>query len=70
MTRFASIGCFGIAAVIAAWFEFRDRGQGSNEQAKTKESYAAKWRLLDSTGLLKLPEAAIGWILTLKSSAT
>lgn len=53
----------GIAAVVAALFELKDRGKSAEQQVETKEYYAAKWRLLDSIGLLELPEVAIRQIL-------
>lgn len=61
--------CWGIASfagILATWFEARDRWQTDEEREKTRKWYGQKWMRIQESGLLKLPEKAIAWLLNVK----
>lgn len=60
-----------VAAVLAAWFSFRDKLQADNTVRciLVKRWYADKWENIRGSGILQLPVTAIEWSLASKDIA-
>lgn len=48
-----------LATLLAAWFEFKDRGQTDEQRRATRQKYGKWWRVIRKTGILELPERVI-----------
>ncbi len=63
-----AFGLFGLCSLaVGAWFKFCEVWQTDEERAKTRASYGKKWEAIRDTGLLRLPENAIKWVLDAKT---
>jgi hypothetical protein len=49
--------------LLGAWFELRDRGQSTKQREATRAWYEQKWRAVDSSTILRLPETIVAWLL-------
>lgn len=60
-------GAAVISGAIAAWFEYRHRGQTVEEREKARLFYRQKWQTIQDTKILDLPRKTIIKTLELKS---
>ncbi len=58
---FGSLGA--ISALAGASFQLASSSQSLRGRSRTKATYARRWEAIRDTGLLSLPQTAIGWLL-------
>lgn len=63
---FGSLG--GIAAILAAWLELRDRFQNAEEREQCRAVYRKRWETIQYLGLLELPEHIVKMTLETKKT--
>ncbi|MGP0593947.1 hypothetical protein ACTRXD_15595 [Nitrospira sp. T9] len=58
----------GIAGMTAAWFQFRESGQTSQEKQSTQDWYRNRWEKIQDTGIFNISESVIHDLLKWKNS--